>query len=359
MRRSGSKSRKSRSHTSKGSLHPKRSPGSLLALLLGVVLTSAGFLIFEHFEDRATAKAKTAANSKRSELISYYELLALPPAELAKIDLALMNLLCAKGLPGAENLDIPKSLATINTWAQNVRSETERHLYRVTDPRFADHYKHSEARLRAEFIVQILQEDCGVHYNLERIRDIDFSNSRDLFLNGMIGSDNGGTCASMPVLYTVIGRRLGYPIKLVGTKEHLFCRWDSDKERFNIEGASNGGVDYYPDEFYQTWPHRLTELEIKSGEYLRSFTPRQELSIFLQARGNCLRHNGRMPEALAAFSEAHRLMPIATNPIRSLQAVFRPRRFQQNRSFRDETAWLPESVRQNIPPDPNPQIPQP
>ncbi len=40
----------------------------------------------------------------------------------------------------------------------------------------------------------------------------------------MIADDNGGTCVSMPVLYTAVARRLGYPVKLVLAKGHAFCR---------------------------------------------------------------------------------------------------------------------------------------
>jgi hypothetical protein len=255
-------------------------------------------------------------------LDSHFDLLAMSPDELAKVDLALMNLLCAKGMPGAEDLDIPAALAKLDEWAAKVKSETERHLYRVTDPRYAEHYNHSEARLRAEFIVQVLQEDCGVHYNEARINDPDTRNPKDTFINGMIDSDNGGTCALMPVIYAAIAQHLGYPIKLATAKRHLFLRWEGSGERFNIEGASNGNVNYYPDDYYLTWPLKITEADKARGEYLVSLTPEQELSIFLQARGDCFRANGRMPQALAAYSEAHRLMPNAFAPLRSMQAVF-------------------------------------
>lgn len=42
------------------------------------------------------------------------------------------------------------------------------------------------------------------------------------------------------MLYVAIGRRLGYPLKLVECKGHLFVRWEDAKERFNIEGTSRG-----------------------------------------------------------------------------------------------------------------------
>jgi|WetSurMetagenome_2_1015567.scaffolds.fasta_scaffold73731_2 hypothetical protein len=158
-------------------------------------------------------------------------------------------------------------------------------------------------------LAQALHEDCGVHYNMERIRDIDFRNSKDLLIHGMIDDPNGGTCASMPVLYTAVGRRLGYPLKLVTTKGHVFVRWDDGQERFNIETTSNGGTDSLPDEHYKQWPEKVTNDEIKIGRYLVSFSPAEELAMFLSERGHCLLDNGHPKEAFEAYAAAHRLVP--------------------------------------------------
>ncbi len=207
--------------------------------------------------------------------------------ELRRQDLALVNLRCAEGLPGSENLDIQSCLATLNQWTQRVRFETERHLYRAHDPKFAKHYRNSEAYLRASMMIQVLQEDLGVKYNMERVRDIDFTKSQDLFIHGMIGHDNGGTCVSMPVLYTAIARRLGYPIFLTTAKAHVFCRWDDGKERFNIEGSGNG-FSAFDDEHYMKWPKPISPEEVEAGYYLKSLSPGEELAVFLSARGHCL-----------------------------------------------------------------------
>lgn len=237
------------------------------------------------------------------------DLLAMRAGQIADVDIAEMNLLCATGLPGAENLDIDGSLAKLDQWAVRVRSATKRHLYRAHDPRWADHYKHSEDWLRAEFLAQVLQEDCGVRYNMERIRNIDFRNAKDLFIHGMIGNENGGTCASMPVLYVAVGRRLGYPLKLVLTKGHVFARWDGADGTFNIETTGDGGTDSYPDEYYGTWPLKWTPQEKKASRYLISLSPAEELASFLASRAHCLLDNGRTREALDAYSAARRLAP--------------------------------------------------
>ena len=162
--------------------------------------------------------------------------------------------------------------------------------------------------LRASMMIQVLQEDCGVHYNMARVRNIDFTKSQDLFLHGLVGRENGGTCVSMPVLYTSIARRLGYPIYLVTTKAHVFCRWDDGKERFNIEG-SGSGFSAFDDDYYTNWPRPISKNELKAGHYLKSLSPGEELAVFLSARGHCLEDNKRIAEARVCYAQALQRCP--------------------------------------------------
>jgi hypothetical protein len=241
---------------------------------------------------------------------SLQDLLSATPARLAECDIARMNLVCAEGLPGSENLDIDERLATLDRWAEKVRFETQRHLYRAHDPQWAEHYRHSASYVKAEFLAQVLQQDCGAHYNYARIRDPDFRNSKDLFIHGMIDSDNGGTCVSIPVLYVAVGRRLGYPLKHVLTKRHVFCRWDDGRgERFNVDPSANGGIGFEGDDYYRTWPAQISEDAVARGEYLKSLTPGEELAVFLECRGHCLYDTGWLPEARDAYAAVCLLMP--------------------------------------------------
>ena len=73
--------------------------------------------------------------------------------------------------------------------------------------------------------------------------------------------------ASVNLLLTLqvpVGRRLGYPLKLVVTKAHVFVRWDDGRERFNIETAGNGGTGSYSDEYYRSWPEKWLPAEAKA-----------------------------------------------------------------------------------------------
>ena len=256
---------------------------------------------------------KTARKAKTLD-----ELLKTPPEQLADVDIAEVNLLCAMGLPGAEKLDIDHCLATLDRWAARVKFETDRHLYRVTDPRYADHYRRSEAYLRAEMLVQALYEDLGVKYDMTAKDNFDFDNSRVAFIHGMIPAPGqtvfdtpGGTCASMPVMYVAVGRRLGYPLKLVTTNAHVFVRWDGKdhpnpawRRRFNMEGTN--GFSSYPDDHYKTWPFKLTDHQVRVNGYLLSLTPMEEFAMFLAARGHCGVDNKQPTFAARCYENAYR-----------------------------------------------------
>jgi tetratricopeptide (TPR) repeat protein len=235
-------------------------------------------------------------------------LLAIPLTDLARVDIARANLLCAEGLPGSEMIDVSATLARLDDWALLVARETERHLYRLHDPRYADHYRRSEAYLRVSFLLQTLQEDCGVRYDPAGIYSPDFSDSRSAFIHGTFDPARGGTCASLPVLYVAVGRRLGYPMHVVRTRGHVFCRWDAPGgERLNIEGTN--GFTAYPDDFYRRWPWALSPEDEQSGEYLVALTPAQEVALFMAARGHTLFDVGQYRAAAYAYGEALRLAP--------------------------------------------------
>jgi hypothetical protein len=229
------------------------------------------------------------------------------------LDIAILNLKCALALPHAEDLSIPRCLERLDQMARRVRHETNRNLHRYHER--PGEWDNSEAQWRAGMMITVLHQDFGVRYNPERIYDPDFRDSRDLFIHGVLFG-HGGTCASMPVLYVGIGRRLGYPLRLVSAKAHGFARWDdSDGKqwgqpaRFNFEG-SGLGFKTYPDEFYHEWPLKLHHSELAEGRFLRSLAPREELACFLASRGHCLQDTKRFAEAAQVFRWAAELDPI-------------------------------------------------
>ena len=235
--------------------------------------------------------------------------------ELGQTDITLLNLICATGLSGSENMHMPAALAKLDQMARQVKTETERHLRKFQA--HPEEFNGSEAYFRMLCMATVLQQDFGIRYNPSRAKPSDgviepneafFADAGDIFLHGLLGPPRTGTCASLPVLYVAVGRRLGYPMKLVGAKNHLFARWESERERLNIE-ATTPGLTTFDDAYYRRWPFLMTPEEERSERYLTSLSPAEELSVFLSLRTQCLLAAGRREEALASQEQVCRLAP--------------------------------------------------
>jgi hypothetical protein len=309
---------------SKQKLRKKKSAGRnqgkiLLAIAVMVIAVLAWSLNSTKRTKPQTNEEKSAVES--SDLTTPLEpsnltnLLLLPAHSLSRVDIGRMNLLCAEGLPGWETEDVEKGLAKLDEMARHVDAETKRNFYKFLNNK--KEFNDSEGYFRMLVMATVLQQDFGVHYNPERAQSPDttpepnevfFANSKDVFLHGLVGDGRSGTCSSMPVLYVAVGRRLGYPLKLVTTKAHLFLRWDAGLESFNLDGTSKG-LNIDDDNHYRRWPFPITSEEEKRGRYLLSLTPSEELAVFLSTRALTLRAAGRTNEAIFAHSHALRLSP--------------------------------------------------
>jgi hypothetical protein len=314
---SGKRTKRLRAAAKVACAPPKRNRAKrVLVILAPVLLIGGGF-----FACFALMRGKPAKSNQMysyppltytQKVKSLNHLFKMRPEELADVDIAERNLLCAAGLRGAEKLDVGKALARLNDYADRVRYWTEQSMWDLR--RNPGKFRNSEAKFRVLLLISVIQQDFGVHYNDRGERNCDFSNSKNAFLHGMIDDTNGGTCASMPVMYVAVGRRLGYPMKLVLAKTHIFARWEDPAtgERFNIEGT-NPRFDDHPDSYYQNWPYPISDAELKQGWYLKPLTPAEETAVFLQNRACCLMDNGRHEEARVAYVHSYRLAP--QNPL--------------------------------------------
>lgn len=210
----------------------------------------------------------------------------LPPEDYANLDIGEVNLVCAERLPGSEVLDIRACLAKLDDWSDLIRKETKR--LRSRFERNPQQFNGSKPFFRMLVMVTVLQRDLGVHYDLESLEGpFDATDSRQHFIHGIL-EGRGGTCANLPVLYVAIGRRLGYPLKLVQAVGHWFVRWDDPETntKFNIEATSQG-LSSHPDEYYKSWPNPMSEKLVEKGWLLKSLEPHEELAAFYEMRGHC------------------------------------------------------------------------
>jgi len=246
--------------------------------------------------------------------MSLDDFLRMGNEERSYSDIATVNLLSAQGLPGAEDIDVQQQLSTLEEWAELVESETER-LF----PLFYNkpkEFSYSEGYFRTLVLVTVLSRNLGVSYNSDLISEpsvVDlqstafFRNSENIFIHGIIAG-KPGTCTSIPVLTVAVGRLLGYPLRLVNAKAHLFARWDGVKERFNVENTGHG-LSCHPDEHYLQWPFEITADELATGYFLQSLSPAEEMAMFLEIRAACLLENKQPDKARKFFEYAYSLYP--------------------------------------------------
>ena len=215
-----------------------------------------------------------------------WDLVDLSDEELGRIDVAKLNLDCAQDLPDAGNIDVHRCISRLDYLAEKAEKFIERRM-----PQFSRNpsaFNNSESYYRILCLITFLQRDMGIRYHPAKTEPSTPLDTADIFIHGALIGE-GGTCGSLPVVHAAIGRRLGYPIKLVethGEYGHMFCRWDDPKgERFNIEAAAQG-LNTYPDDHYRTGKYQLSRHLEKAGRFLLSKTPKQELAAFLGARGH-------------------------------------------------------------------------
>lgn len=240
-------------------------------------------------------------------MLNVRELIWQTDEQLARYPIEEVNLAAAAGLPGAEYIDHQACFKRIKDAVRKVQRYTLERLPEFR--RKPEFYHHSEAKFRVVCLIRLLTGVFNVHYNVDKIPiDIRFD-AADTFIHGAL-MGNGGTCASLLVLYVAVGRRLGYPLKLVSCHHHLFCRRDDPRgERFNIE-ANNRSIDTPDDDHYRQGPFFVAPEVEKDCCYLKSHTPRMELADFVAQRGHRWLEAGlEWKQAAESFLWASALVP--------------------------------------------------
>lgn len=287
----------------------------LISAAIAAWLTSLGFLAANRHDDarKPVDPVVTPLASAPERLID--SLLEIPRVP-SNSDIGFLNLATAPGLPPDQRGRIVSDgLKTLDNWAAAVAEQTWKNHHRYLEN--PGEFK-SEVEWKLAMMCTVLGQDFKVRYDptltsteqQNASNEKFFSNPASVFLTGCLGESRIGTCASLPVLYVAVGRRVGYPMHLVAAKGHLFARWDDDKgTRVNLEAANAGGFTSHPDSHYRTWPARITPQEEKSGSYLQNLSPEQTLAVFMSTRAACLKSAGKSADAISAAAAAFRLAP--------------------------------------------------
>lgn len=261
---------------------------------------------------------------------NFKELLALSHDQIGHCDIGLMNLLCAEGLPGAENLDVQSCLKKLDGMADYVKEEIQRHAYRFNE--HPEQFRNSLGYFRMMMLGTILVQDLGIEYKpelAEYLREgkaptygVFNSDSKNIFVHGLLNGSHNGTCASMPVLVVAVAQRLGYPVNLAGAKFHIYARYeDYNGKHFNIEPTVTEGFLAPSDEEYKTEQFAATEEEIRDYGWLRPYSKTEVLSQFLEHRSACLGMAKRYEEAREMAIKSASLAPDTPLMRKAMQAI--------------------------------------
>lgn len=267
-------------------------------------------------------KAKEFQLDDEVKPVTERELMEMQKGDLERVDIARMNIICARAAFQGKGPDIDACLRQIDVWAERVKkAET---VYRKAFERNPARYDNSYAKFRAVNLVLTIKEDFKCRYQRALIEsgamnDVQsprfFRNPDDVFITGLL-RNRRGTCSSYPVLIASLGRRLGYPIYLKMSYGHLFCFWDDGVERFNLD--TNGeGVDTPSDGYYFSDPiHGLkgrTSDEMANDRVMVRLDNRDVLGVFLETAGYSLEAQRALPEAQGHYLAALRFRPKCLN----------------------------------------------
>lgn len=247
---------------------------------------------------RPTASIRTTSDADlaRYSKLSARDLVAMSDAELEAMDPLVMNMVVAKGVPELAGIDFAKYARVVDGWADGIGkglAATE-----AAESATSPAYKTDPNIWRAGgMAISLAGPTVGIAYSL----DVKMTHHADLFAPGLIDTKRG-TCSNMPILYMAVAYRLRWPLKAVVAADHMWCRWDDGKSRFNLEATSNtsdghqGSFATPPDEHYAETLH-VSPKAREIGSDLTTLTARQTLGVYLQQRSGYYRAVGKMDDA--------------------------------------------------------------
>lgn len=108
-----------------------------------------------------------------------------------------------------------------------------------------------------------------------------------------------GNCVSMPILFVILGQRLGLPVALATAPSHIMVKFADDTQQawLNIE-ATGGGFKY--DSSYES-ETGISEAALDNGLYLRPLLPREGVGVI----------SSTLMEHYAAQKDGDALMAVA------------------------------------------------
>lgn len=240
------------------------------------------------------------------------------------IDLALANWLIAADVPQFSGMSREVYFKKLDGMMEQVRQEMagmeKVAISRGKNPKDADTrlsiFCNAIIKLRFDYADEFRQHDLTAQQNKNLNAD-----ANNIFLAGLLRTQRG-TCISMPLVYLVIGQRLGLPIHLVAIGKHYFVRWQEPGYRMNIETTRVDKVWVTDDDSAYIEDEGLTRDQLQ-GSDLRNLTNREVVGQLFFARSvHWLAARISRSRSWADLARAFHLAPEDSAIAKTRQAIF-------------------------------------
>ncbi|MVA59345.1 transglutaminase family protein [Agrobacterium vitis] len=106
-----------------------------------------------------------------------------------------------------------------------------------------------------------------------------------------------GNCITMPILFMVLGQRIGLSMTLAETPLHVFVKYTDDAGKvWNLEPTSGGG--FTRDEWYRK-KLPMSDQAVANGVYLRALSYQEAIAVIASFLVECEIGKGQFENALA------------------------------------------------------------
>jgi hypothetical protein len=227
------------------------------------------------------------------------------------IDLALANWLMVAEIPEFQNLTREDYFTQLDDMTKQVQQKMAK-MQSDGWPNANSDNPETRCRRFCSAIIG-LHFEYAEQFNEENLTPMQmkamYSNPDNIFLAGLLRTKQG-TCVSMPLIYLVIGQRLGMPVRLVEIGRHYFIRWDEPQFRMDIETTIVSKIAWTPDESVYLDTENMTRDQLR-GSDLRSLTNREVIGELFFARTSYWHGKGADFEGRSRndLVQAHNLAP--------------------------------------------------
>jgi transglutaminase superfamily protein len=201
------------------------------------------------------------------------------------IDLALVNWLIAADIPEFGDMKRESYFKQLDVLVEQVRREISR-MQKVAIGRGENLdapktrcaiFCNAIIKLKFAYAEEFRQENITPALMKSLYADPD-----NICLAGLLRTRRG-SCVSMPLIYVVIGQRLGMPVHLVSIGRHYFVRWEEPGFRMNIETTIVDRVAVSPDDSVYLEVEGMKQEQVR-GSDLKNLTAREVAGQLLFAR---------------------------------------------------------------------------